>query len=66
MKYEVVIVGAGPAGSTAAKYLAENGVNVLLVDKCKFPRDKPCGGGIPMRVFRTFPYIKDNLIEVFL
>jgi geranylgeranyl reductase family protein len=64
MKYEVVIVGAGPAGSTAAKFLSEKGMKVLLIDKDKFPRDKPCGGGIPCRVFDRFPYAKDkNLIE---
>jgi len=64
MKYEVVVVGAGPAGSTAAKVLAEKGVKVLLIDKSKFPRDKPCGGGLPFRVYKRFPYIEDkNLIE---
>lgn len=64
MKYEVVVVGAGPAGSTAAKVLAEKGIKVLLIDKSKFPRDKPCGGGIPFRVYKRFPYIEDkNLIE---
>jgi geranylgeranyl reductase family protein len=64
MKYEVVIVGAGPAGSTAAKLLSEKGIRVLLIDKDKFPRYKPCGGGISYRVLERFPYIKDkNLIE---
>jgi len=64
MMYEVVVVGAGPAGSTAAKVLAEKGVKVLLIDKSKFPRDKPCGGGLPFRVYKRFPYIEDkNLIE---
>jgi geranylgeranyl reductase family protein len=64
MKYDVTIVGAGPAGSTAAKFLSEKGINVLLIDKEKFPRDKPCGGGLSKRVLDRFPYIKDkNLIE---
>lgn len=63
MKNEVVVVGAGPAGSTAAKFLSEKGVNVLLIDKSRFPRDKPCGGGIPIRVFKRFPYIKKDCIE---
>ena len=35
MKYDVVIVGAGPSGSTAAKFLSEKGIKVLLVDKDK-------------------------------
>lgn len=62
MTYDVVIVGAGPAGSTAAKTLAENGIKVLIVDKATFPRDKPCGGGLPTRVAKRFPYI-ESLID---
>ena len=62
MKYDVVVVGTGPAGSTAAKYLAEHAVNVLLLDKQSFPREKPCGGGLPTRVIKRFPYV-DKLIE---
>lgn len=62
MKFDVIVVGAGPAGSTAAKYLAENDLKVLLLDKSKFPRDKPCGGGIPVRVLPRFKYI-ENLVD---
>ena len=40
---DVIVVGAGPAGSAAAHYLAIAGYDVILVDKCKFPRDKICG-----------------------
>ena len=58
MKYDVVIVGAGPAGSTAAKKIAEHNIKVLLIDKKPFPREKPCGGGLPTRVIQQFPYIK--------
>jgi len=58
MIYDVVVIGAGPAGSTAAKYLAENKINILLLDKSEFPRDKPCGGGLPTRVLKRFPYIE--------
>ncbi|MFW6120156.1 MAG: geranylgeranyl reductase family protein [Petrotogales bacterium] len=64
MKYDVVVVGAGPAGSTAAKCLAEKGLEVLLIDKKKFPRDKPCGGGLPTRVLKRFPYIVDFLDSI--
>ncbi len=45
-KYDVIIVGAGPAGSTAAYFLARTGAKVCLVDKQTFPRDKVCGDGV--------------------
>jgi len=41
--HDIVIVGAGPAGSTAASFLAKIGRDVLLIDQHKFPRDKACG-----------------------
>jgi geranylgeranyl reductase family protein len=64
MTYDVIVVGAGPAGSTAAKNLAEKGIKVLLLDKAIFPRDKPCGGGLPTRVQKRFPYIQPYLDSV--
>ena len=48
-RYDAIVVGAGPAGSTAARNLAQGGARVLLLDRAKFPRDKPCGGGITFR-----------------
>jgi geranylgeranyl reductase family protein len=64
MKYDVTVVGAGPAGSTTAKFLSEKGFKTLILDKETFPRDKPCGGGLPMRVLERFPYIvNDRIIE---
>lgn len=47
MEREVVVVGAGPAGSTTAMALAQQGRDVLLVDRQDFPRDKVCGDAIP-------------------
>ncbi|HIH29066.1 MAG TPA: geranylgeranyl reductase family protein [Thermoplasmata archaeon] len=64
MNYDVIVVGAGPAGSTAAKNLAEKGNSVLILDKETFPRDKPCGGGLPTRVQKRFPYIEPFLDSV--
>ena len=43
---DVIVVGAGPAGATAAFFLAQAGVDVLLVDRATFPRDKVCGDGV--------------------
>jgi geranylgeranyl reductase family protein len=40
---DVIVVGAGPAGSSAAAALAARGIRVLLIDRATFPRDKPCG-----------------------
>ena len=42
--YDVIVIGAGPAGCTASKVLAENGYDVLLVEKCQMPRYKSCSG----------------------
>jgi geranylgeranyl reductase family protein len=44
--HEVIVVGAGPAGSVAATVLVKQGCRVLLVDQAEFPRDKVCGDGI--------------------
>lgn len=46
---DVVIVGAGPGGSAAAYYLARYGINVLVLEKATFPRDKVCGDGLTPR-----------------
>lgn len=54
MKKQVLVVGAGPAGSTAAFYLAKAGVDVLLVDKETWPRDKICGDGQAGRVWSIY------------
>ena len=46
MVWDVVVVGAGPAGSSAARAAAEAGASVLLLDRAAFPRYKTCGGGL--------------------
>ena len=46
MSADVVVVGAGPGGASTAYHLATLGVDVLLVDKARFPRDKICGDGL--------------------
>ncbi|MDZ4277906.1 MAG: FAD-dependent monooxygenase, partial [Dehalococcoidia bacterium] len=47
--YDAIVAGAGPAGSTAARLLAQQGASVLLLDRARFPRDKPCGGAVTVR-----------------
>ncbi len=54
--YDVVIIGAGPAGAVCAWALARAGVSVLLLDKAEFPRDKPCGGGVSPQVAQWLPF----------
>ncbi|NJM85268.1 MAG: geranylgeranyl reductase family protein [Leptolyngbyaceae cyanobacterium RM2_2_21] len=54
--YDCVIVGAGPAGSTAAYHLAKAGRSVLLLDRATLPRYKPCGGGVSPQVAQWFDF----------
>ncbi|MPQ99472.1 geranylgeranyl reductase family protein [Modestobacter sp. I12A-02628] len=46
---DVLVVGAGPAGSAAAAWAARHGADVVLADAATFPRDKPCGDGLTPR-----------------
>jgi geranylgeranyl reductase family protein len=62
-RFDALIVGAGPAGSTAAYRLSREGASVLLVDRARFPRDKPCGGGLTMRAVRQLPFSVDPVVE---
>src|SRR4029453_4658582 len=48
-QHDVVVIGAGPGGAATAHYLAVRGVDVLLVDRAHFPRDKTCGDGLTPR-----------------
>lgn len=62
-RYDVIVVGAGPAGSTTAYRLATVGAKVLLLDRAEFPRDKPCGGGVTLRAVRELPFSIDPVVE---
>ena len=61
--FDAVVVGAGPAGSTAARELAAAGARVLVVERADWPRYKACGGGVPLRAERMLPFPIDSVVE---
>jgi geranylgeranyl reductase family protein len=62
-RFDVLVVGAGPAGSATAIHLARAGASVLLADRARFPRDKPCGGGLTGRALRHTPCDVSPVVE---
>lgn len=62
--YDVIIIGAGPSGSTTAYHCAKLGLDTLFIDKSQFPRYKECGGALSERAmsYLDFP-VNDELIE---
>jgi menaquinone-9 beta-reductase len=67
---DVLVVGAGPAGSAAAAWLARAGRDVLLADAAPFPRDKPCGDGLTPRAVAELrslglgPWLRGRAVNV--
>ena len=62
--FDVVVVGGGPAGSTAAEKLAEKGFKVLLIEKERHPRRKVCGGALSLRTVRRFQISIEKAVEI--
>jgi geranylgeranyl reductase family protein len=62
-RWDAIVVGAGPAGSVSAYRLAQAGASVLLADRARFPRDKPCGGGLTLRAVRQLPFSVEPVVE---
>lgn len=60
---DVLVVGAGIAGSTAAEYLSKLGYRVMVVDSSTRGRDKPCGGGTSSGALSEFPYLEEAVIH---
>ena len=56
ISFETIIVGAGPAGCAAAFDLAVAGRKTLLIDKCEFPRLKPCAGALTTKTVNVLPF----------
>ena len=60
-RYDVIVVGAGPGGASAAAECAGRGMKVALVEKHRLPRHKTCGGGMPFVVRDYFPHLDEGL-----
>lgn len=63
MDYDAIVVGAGPAGASAAFWLGEAGKQVLVLERERLPRYKPCGGAVPKSVFKRFPFDLSPVVE---
>ncbi len=61
-KYDVIVIGAGPSGSTVANLASSNGLKTALLDVGNIGRDKPCAGFVPNSVIREFK-IPDEIID---
>ena len=60
MQYDVVVVGAGPSGATAAEDLARSGHKVAFIDRDG--RIKPCGGAVPPRLIEDFFIPEEQIV----
>ncbi|MDV0444699.1 hypothetical protein MmiAt1_02340 [Methanimicrococcus sp. At1] len=61
--YDMIVVGAGPAGCTAAKFAADAGLNVLLLERMKLPREKSCSGFLIQKSVRFIEQHYGNMPE---
>jgi geranylgeranyl reductase family protein len=63
-KFDVIVVGAGPAGTTTARHCAKGGLKTLLLEKERLPRVKPCAGGVSVAAVRELGFeIPQQIIE---
>lgn len=63
MTYDVIVAGAGPAGTAAGFDLVSAGYTVLLLDRQQFPRKKPCAGGLTPKAVNQYAYDISGFIE---
>ena len=61
--YDVIVVGAGPGGSTASRFCAQAGLKTLLVEKEQLPRYKPCGGCLSTKTVRLLGFDLSPVLE---
>ncbi len=62
--YDLIVIGAGPAGASAARTAAQLGLKTVLLEKEKTPRNKLCGGGVTPKVLKLFDFnLPDGLVE---
>jgi flavin-dependent dehydrogenase len=61
--FDAIVVGAGPAGAMAGNFLARAGLDVLLIEKSRFPRRKVCGGGLTHRAYKEIPFEIQSIIH---
>jgi flavin-dependent dehydrogenase len=61
--YDVIVVGAGPGGSTATRFCARAGLKTLLIEKERLPRYKPCGGCLSLKTVQLLDFDLSTVIE---
>ncbi len=61
--YDVIVVGGGPGGSTAARFCAKAGLKTLIIEKERLPRYKPCGGCLSAKTVRLLDFDLSPVIE---
>ncbi|HEX8917249.1 MAG TPA: FAD-dependent oxidoreductase, partial [Chloroflexota bacterium] len=62
-RVDVIVVGAGPAGASAAFFLGQAGRGVLVLEREHLPRYKVCGGAVSTGVLEQFPFSFDPVIQ---
>ena len=65
-KYDLIVVGSGPAGSTAAIMASRLGLKVLILDKAQHPRIKPCGGGLTPKSMNLLKWLRIDIDDLVL
>lgn len=61
--YDVIVVGAGPGGSTASRFCRQAGLKTLLIEKERLPRYKPCGGCLSLKTVHLLSFDLSSVIE---